>query len=83
VCPAVEAWLSGGGEMGALIREHDWTRTPLRAIESWPQSLKTTLGILLNSRYPDERPPGFDGAPASRVRSRLSHSQEALPCARS
>ena len=47
-----EAFLQGGGELGALIRAKDWSRTPLGPPENWPQSLKTTLGILLNSRYP-------------------------------
>ena len=46
------AFLQGGGELGALIRAKDWSRTPLGPPETWPQSLKTTLGILLNSRYP-------------------------------
>ena len=46
------AFLQGGGELGALIRAKDWSQTPLGPPESWPQSLKTTLGILLNSRYP-------------------------------
>ncbi|HEY9600281.1 MAG TPA: histidine kinase dimerization/phospho-acceptor domain-containing protein, partial [Allocoleopsis sp.] len=45
-------WLIGGGEMGKLIRSMDWSQTPLGAIESWPQSLRTTVSILLNSRYP-------------------------------
>ena len=45
-------FLQGGGEMGALIRSKDWSATRLGPSESWPQSLKTTLGILLNSRYP-------------------------------
>jgi signal transduction histidine kinase/PAS domain-containing protein len=46
------AFLQGGGELGALIRAKDWSGTPLGPPESWPQSLKTTLGIVLNSRYP-------------------------------
>ena len=45
-------WLTGGGEMGELIRVMDWSRTPIGPIESWPQSLKTAVNILLNSRYP-------------------------------
>jgi PAS domain S-box-containing protein len=45
-------WLTGGGEMGKLIRVMDWSRTPVGAIDSWPQSLKTAVNILLNSRYP-------------------------------
>ena len=46
------AFLQGGGELGALIRAKDWSATPLGPPGTWPQSLKTTLGILLNSRYP-------------------------------
>ncbi len=46
------AFLQGGGELGALIRAKDWSGTPLGPSETWPQSLKTTLGIVLNSRYP-------------------------------
>ena len=38
--------------MGARIRETDWTKTPLGAIETWQHSLKTTVRIMLNSRYP-------------------------------
>jgi PAS domain S-box-containing protein len=45
-------FLQGGGELGALIRSKDWSATLLGPSEFWPQSLKTTLGILLNSRYP-------------------------------
>src|SRR5262245_11453585 len=45
-------WLIGGGEMGNLIRELDWSRTPVGPMESWPQSLKSAVNILLNSRYP-------------------------------
>ena len=44
--------LAGGGELGALIREFDWAKTPLGPIESWPASLKTTVGILLHSPVP-------------------------------
>jgi signal transduction histidine kinase len=46
------SFLDGGGELGALIRAKDWAATPLGPIAGWPQSLRTTLGILLNSRYP-------------------------------
>lgn len=43
---------AGGSEMGDLMRSHDWTKTPLGAIETWPQSLKTAIRIILGSRYP-------------------------------
>ncbi|WP_394774224.1 PAS domain S-box protein [Flavobacterium sp.] len=45
-------FLARGGEMGALTRAKDWSKTPIGAIELWPQSLRTTLGILLNSKFP-------------------------------
>lgn len=38
--------------MGRLTRTKDWDHTPVGPPESWPQSLKTTLSILLNSRFP-------------------------------
>ncbi|MEW5927063.1 MAG: ATP-binding protein [Gemmatimonadota bacterium] len=50
--PPSDAGLPGGGEMGALMRAHDWSSTPLGPVGSWPQSLRSALGICLNSRYP-------------------------------
>jgi PAS domain S-box-containing protein len=44
--------LAGGGEMGALMRATDWSKTPIGPVESWPQSLRTALGILLHSAFP-------------------------------
>lgn len=43
---------AGGGDMGALMRAKNWTRTPLGPPESWPQSLKTVVRLILLSRYP-------------------------------
>jgi len=45
-------FLSGGGNMGTLIREKDWHKNVLGNPEGWPQSLRTTLSILLNSKFP-------------------------------
>ncbi|MDN3579273.1 PAS domain S-box protein [Mucilaginibacter flavus] len=45
-------FLRGGGEMGALMRAHDWSASPLGAPDTWPQSLRTTLSIVLNSKFP-------------------------------
>jgi PAS domain S-box-containing protein len=45
-------FLSGGGEMGALTREKDWSKTSLGDPATWPQSLRTTLSIVLNSKFP-------------------------------
>ena len=33
------------------MRAHDWSATPLGAPETWPQSLRTVVRILLTSRY--------------------------------
>ncbi|MBL0744279.1 PAS domain-containing protein [Chryseolinea lacunae] len=49
---STEQFLSGGGELGGLIRAKDWEQTPLGAPETWPQSLRTTLSILLSARFP-------------------------------
>lgn len=38
--------------MGKLIREKDWSGTPVGNAENWPQSLRTTLNILLNAPFP-------------------------------
>jgi PAS domain S-box-containing protein len=46
------AFLAGGGAMGALMRSRDWTVTPLGSLESWSQSLRAAVSIMLNSRYP-------------------------------
>ncbi len=50
--PVGPNFLAGGGEMGALIRAHDWTTSPLGSPETWPQSLKTAVRIMLTSRQP-------------------------------
>ncbi len=46
------SFLSGGGEMGALIRAKDWSITPLGPVDEWPQSLRTAVSILMDSGYP-------------------------------
>jgi PAS domain S-box-containing protein len=38
--------------MGVRIRAHDWAATPVGPPESWPQSLKTALGIMLHCGSP-------------------------------
>jgi PAS domain S-box-containing protein len=45
-------FLAGGGEMGALTRAHDWSATVIGAPDTWPQSLRTAVRILLNSNHP-------------------------------
>ncbi len=50
--PSVPQWLAGSAVLGGLIREHDWSRTSLGPIEEWPQSLKTSVNLILNSQHP-------------------------------
>src|SRR5476649_2386088 len=50
--PASADFLAGGGEMGALTRAHDWSSSPLGKPETWPQSLRTAVRILLNTNHP-------------------------------
>ena len=45
-------WLAGGGELGRLIQDYDWSQTPLGPIERWPHSLKTSVNLILNARHP-------------------------------
>src|SRR5271168_4547994 len=45
-------WLVGGGKMGELIQSMDWSKTPLGPIDSWPQSLRTTVSLCLSSKFP-------------------------------
>jgi len=50
--PSATEFLEGGGALGALMRSHDWSRSPLGAPASWPTPLKTVVGVLLQSRFP-------------------------------
>ncbi len=44
------AFLRGGGQMGALMRAHDWDSTPFGPLDTWPQSLRCMVSACLNSR---------------------------------
>jgi signal transduction histidine kinase/ActR/RegA family two-component response regulator len=41
-----------GGEMGARMRDTDWSATPVGAVERWPESLATVVAVCLRSRFP-------------------------------
>jgi two-component sensor histidine kinase len=43
---------AGGGELGALIRDHDWAQTSIGPLAGWPQSLKSVTQMLLLSPVP-------------------------------
>src|SRR3954451_18887999 len=43
--------LSGGGEMGALMRSLNWSKTPIGAVESWSPTFRTMVRFLLANRF--------------------------------
>src|SRR5689334_5092351 len=43
---------AGGGDVGALMRRWDWSRSPLGPPDTWPQSLRTVVTLLLQSQFP-------------------------------
>jgi two-component sensor histidine kinase len=45
-------FLAGGGEMGALMRAFDWDNSQLGSPDQWPQSLRVTVRLLLNTGHP-------------------------------
>jgi signal transduction histidine kinase len=49
---SIDAVFAGGGEMGALMRSIDWATSPLGPVSLWSQALRTTVGLLLRSRFP-------------------------------
>lgn len=47
-----DCFLTGGGELGRMMRDHDWSLSPLGVPQSWPQSFRSVVGLLLNSKFP-------------------------------
>lgn len=45
-------FLKGGGELGALTRDFDWSQTPVGSPDTWPQSLRLTVSMILKSKFP-------------------------------
>jgi signal transduction histidine kinase/CheY-like chemotaxis protein len=45
-------FLSGGGATGALMRQCDWSQSPLGHPRTWPQALRTVVALMLNSKFP-------------------------------
>lgn len=50
--PSDPDFLTGGGEMGALMRAGDWSHCALGPPAAWPQSLRAVVSLMLASRYP-------------------------------
>jgi PAS domain S-box-containing protein len=45
-------FLQGGGQLAQIIASFNWGATPLGPIDGWPQSLKTTIALILRSPVP-------------------------------
>lgn len=45
-------WPTGSGEMAQRIRAFDWATSPFGSPESWPQSLRTVVELMIASRFP-------------------------------
>ena len=51
--PSIDsAFPEGGGAVGALMRAQDWSNSPLGPPETWPQSLRAIVTLLLHSKFP-------------------------------
>ncbi len=47
-----QTFLERGGEMGELIRTHDWSAHPLGLPATWPQPLRMAIRLILNTGHP-------------------------------
>ncbi|WP_267361381.1 MULTISPECIES: ATP-binding protein [unclassified Methylobacterium] len=45
-------FLTDGGRMGAFTRARDWSGSPLGHPDTWPPCLRSTVSLILNSRFP-------------------------------
>ena len=56
--PTPQGWavdsnfLNSEGAMAPMIRARDWSDSALGQIDAWPDTLKSILGVGLNSRFP-------------------------------
>ena len=49
---ALSVFPTGGGAVGELMRAHDWSSLPLGHPDSWSQSLRSVVDLMLNSKFP-------------------------------
>jgi len=54
-------FLAGGGEASDLMKTFDWAATSIGPMDLWPQSLRTTISIMLRSPIPMVLLWGADG----------------------
>jgi signal transduction histidine kinase len=46
------AFLSGSSRMANLMRDQDWSDSPLGPPETWPQALRSVVNLMLGSAFP-------------------------------
>ena len=44
-------FLTGGSEMGELIRSFDWSKTTVGSVDTWPQSLRIAVNSMLDCPF--------------------------------
>ncbi len=49
---AIDPTINNDSELGRLVSAFDWASTPLGVLEGWPQSLRTAVNLVLDSRHP-------------------------------
>ena len=66
----IESVFAGDGEMATRMRALDWSATPLGPVEQWPQALRTSVRIVLDSAraFEQERQPEIEKLRASEQR---------------
>ena len=45
-------FLRNASQMGVMMRRHDWSKSPLGVPSTWPHSLCTVVGLMLDSKFP-------------------------------
>jgi hypothetical protein len=54
-------FVAGGGSMGKLVRDFDWSQTDLGPLAGWGPELKSAVSLVLEITFPRRR---SSGAPA-------------------
>jgi signal transduction histidine kinase/DNA-binding response OmpR family regulator len=50
--PAPADFFGGDGEMRALVRSLDWSKTPIGAVKNWSPALRLMVDFMLANRFP-------------------------------
>lgn len=50
--PSGPAFFGGDSNLARMMREHDWSRSPLGDPQGWPHALQTVVALLVQSKFP-------------------------------